>query len=543
MTAELLTGGEALVRSLVDHGVHRIFGIPGSQTYGLFDAIGRAEGAIGLVTPRHEQTAAYMAFGYAQSTGRPATFSVVPGPGVLNASAAMLTALGCNAPVLCLTGQVPAAYIGRGRGHLHEMPDQLGTLRQFTKWAARIEHPALAPVRVAEAFRAMLSGRRGPAALEMPWDHFTMRGPVPRVPPRSADPSPPYDADAVEGIAEALASAHAPMIMVGGGAVGAAPDVTALAEALGAPVVAFRSGLGVVDASHDLSLTIASGRHLWDETDLLLGIGTRLEVPEFRWRCKPAGLRVARIDIDPAEFTRVPASLNLLADAVDGCRWILQSLQRRGHSLVRSRRDRCIAARTATESAISAVQPQVDYLRVIRDAMPSDGFLVDEMCQAGFASWFAFPVHRPRGLVTSGYQGTLGFGFPTALGVKVAHPSRAVVSITGDGGFMFAVPELATAVQYGIGVVTIVFDNAGFGNVRRDQQQMFGGRVVGAELRNPDFIRLAESFGVPAVRVRGPEALRAPLACALERSGPSVIVVDVPPGSEASPWRFLHPEA
>src|SRR6202453_1240064 len=186
------SGGEAIVSGLVAHGVDTVFGLPGAQIYGLFDAFQLAQ--LKVIGARHEQACGYMAYGYARSTGRPGVFSVVPGPGVLNAGAALLNAFGGNEPVVCLTGQVPTAYLGKGRGHLHEMPDQLGTLRTFVKWADRIEYPANAPALVARAFQEMLSGGRGPASLEMPWDVFTKKVEVgaaeifARLPPPQPDP-------------------------------------------------------------------------------------------------------------------------------------------------------------------------------------------------------------------------------------------------------------------------------------------------------------------------------------------------------------------
>ena len=171
-----MTGGEAIVSGLVAHGIDTVFGLPGAQVYGLFDAFHQAQ--LKVIGARHEQACGYMAYGYARSSGKPGVFSVVPGPGVLNAGAAMLTAFGSNEPVLCLTGQVPTQFLGKGRGHLHEMPDQLATLRTFVKWADRIEYPDVAPTLVARAFQEMMSGRRGPVALEMPWDIFTARAEV-----------------------------------------------------------------------------------------------------------------------------------------------------------------------------------------------------------------------------------------------------------------------------------------------------------------------------------------------------------------------------
>src|ERR1700685_4468858 len=198
---ELMTGGEAIVAGILDNGVDTVLGWPGAQVYGLFDAFHRAQPKLKIIGARHEQACGYMAFGYARSTGRPGVFSVVPGPGVLNAGAAMLTAFGSNEPVLCLTGQVPTQFLGKGRGHLHEMPDQLATLRSFVKWAERIEYPNAAPALVSRAFQEMLSGRRGPAALEMPWDVFTQRADVAASKPFDSFPAPEPDTPRLQAAA------------------------------------------------------------------------------------------------------------------------------------------------------------------------------------------------------------------------------------------------------------------------------------------------------------------------------------------------------
>lgn len=536
-----VTGGGAIVQGLIDHEVDTVFGLPGAQIYGLFDALAQSKGSIRTIGARHEQGVAYMAYGYARASGRPGVYAVVPGPGMLNTGAALLTAYGANAPVLCLTGQVPSDYLGRERGHLHEMRDQLGVLRALTKWAERVEHPTQAPLLIARAFQEMRSGRHGPAALEAPWDVFTRRAPVARQSPLPLFPDPEPDSDQITAAARALATAKAPMIFVGGGALGASAAITELAESITAPVVSFRAGRGVVSDAHPMGLTVASGAHLWPQCDVAIAIGTRFEVPEMRWHHRPRDLKLIRIDIDPAEMRRLPAAIGIVADAERAVRALLPELSRQK---VRTfdRADGIAEAKRATAKAVQEIQPQVAYLNAIRDVLPADGFFVDELSQVGFASWFGFPVYQPRTFVSSGYQGTLGFGFPTALGVKVAFPDRAVVSITGDGGFMFGVQELATAVQYGINLVTLVFNNASYGNVRRDQQQAFGGRLIGADLVNPDFVKLAESFGVAARRVASPEALRPALAEAIGASAPRVIEVMTPRGSEASPWEFLHPK-
>lgn len=533
------TGGEAIVDGLLAHGVDTVFGLPGAQIYGLFDAFHQA--GLRVIGARHEQACGYMAYGYARSTGKPGVFSVVPGPGVLNAGAAMLTAFGGNEPVLCLTGQVPTAFLGRGRGHLHEMPDQLATIRSFTKHAERIDYPGNAPMQVSRAFQTMMSGRRGPVALEMPWDIFTTRAETLPAAPLAPTPAPPPDGDRIQSAAALIAGSKRPMIFVGSGAIDAAGEVLELAEMLDAPVVAFRSGRGIVSNAHELGLTMAAAYNLWPQTDLAIGIGTRMELPQWRWPYRPDGQKSVRIDIDPAEMQRFASDVAVVADAAAGTRALIDAVSKTGFSRSSGRRDEIRAASAKARQDIQAIQPQMAYLDILRDVLPDDAIVTDELSQVGFASWYGFPVYQPRTFITSGYQGTLGSGFPTALGTKVAHPDRAVVAITGDGGFMFGVQELATAVQFNIGVVTLLFNNNAYGNVRRDQKQVFDGRVVASDLVNPDFVKLAESFGVRGARVTAPGEFRAALEKSLAHGGPALIVVEIATDSETSPWAFIHP--
>ena len=548
-----VTGGMAIVEALVANGVDTVFGLPGAQMYALFDALQQRAGEIRTIGARHEQACAYMAFGYARSTGRPGVYAVVPGPGVLNTMAALCTAAGCNAPVLCVTGQVPSAFLGRGRGHLHELPDQLGTLRSLVKWAARIERAADAPEIINEAFRQMLSGRPGPVAVEMAWDVMGGRGDVQPLPGAVVPPALPPSPLEIEAAARLVAAARRPMIMTGGGAQGASDAVRALAEDLGAPVAAFRGGRGVMPEDHELAVSSYEAYRLWPEVDALIGIGSRLEMPYMRWTGmmtlidRPqAPPHLVRIDIDAAEMRRLVPHAGIVADAEAGTRALLEAVRRaRGRKApakgeAKAVRASIAAAKTEARAAIAKVQPQMAYLEVIREVLPRDGFFVPELSQIGFASYFGFPVYEPRTYVSEGYQGTLGFGFPTALGVKAAHPGRAVLSVTGDGGFLFGVQELATAVQEGIAVVTVVFNNRAYGNVLRDQRTQFGNRVIGAVLHNPDFMDLAKAFGIEGHRVNSPEALKPVLARALAADKPVLIEVEIAQGSEVSPWEFIH---
>jgi len=536
-----LTGGEATVSGLVAHGVDTVFGLPGAQVYGLFDAFHQAQ--LKVIGARHEQACGYMAFGYARSSGKPGVFSVVPGPGVLNASAALLTAFGCNEPVLCVTGQVPTQFLGKGRGHLHEMPDQLATLRTYVKWADRIEYPGNAPTIVARAFQEMMSGRRGPASVEMPWDVFTQRADTAAAQVLEPLPAPQPDPDLVRQAAALIKASKAPMIFVGSGAIEARDEILALAEMIDAPVVAFRSGRGIVSNAHELGLTMAAAYKLWPTTDLMIAIGTRAELPAsgFRWPYQPSGLKSIRIDIDPTEMRRLSADAAIVADAKDGTADLFAAVKRAGYTRSSTRRGEIREATAAAQAEIQRIQPQMAYLNILREVLPANAIVTDELSQFGFASWYGFPVYEPRTFITSGYQGTLGSGFPTALGAKVANPDKPVVAITGDGGFMFGVQELATAVQFNIGVVTLVFNNNAYGNVRRDQRERFDGRVVASDLVNPDFVKLAESFGVAAARVTAPDQFKAAMEKALAHGGPYLISVEVTRDSEVSPWAFIHP--
>jgi acetolactate synthase I/II/III large subunit len=530
-----LSGAMALLRGLIAHGIDTVFGLPGGQLDHFFDALYQERGRVRLIGSRHEQGAAYMAFGYARSTGRPAVYAVVPGPGVLNTTAALCTAYACNAPVLCLTGQIPSTSIGRGFGELHELPDQLATLRTLTKWAARIDTPEEAPARVAEAFRQMRAGRPRPVAIEMAMDVMALEAQVPDGRVCTVEPVVP-DPAAITAAARVIAAARKPMIYVGGGAADAAPEVLALAELLNAPVVSFRGGRGIVSDEHPLGLTLPAGHRLWSGVDVVIGIGSRMMEPLLHWGRTP-DMKVVRIDIDPQEIVRhgTPA-VGVLADAALALRALVPAIERVLKSPRRAGLD-VASAKRATALEVEKVQPQLSFLGAIRDVLPRDGIFCDEITQCGFASWYGFPVYAPRQHINCGYQGTLGYGYATALGVKLAHPQRAVVSIAGDGGFLFNVQELATAVQYQIGLKTIVFNSNSFANVQRQQREWFGNRLIGSDLRNPDFVALADAFGAASYRAKTPGELRRVLERTLGESGP--VLIEVPVGDMATPWKHI----
>jgi acetolactate synthase I/II/III large subunit len=248
---------------------------------------------------------------------------------------------------------------------------------------------------------------------------------------------------------------------------------------------------------------------------------------------------VIRIDIDPEEMRRLVPHAGIIADAADGTRALTARLRELVGGAAAPRAD-IAEARRAARTAIGKVQPQLAYLDVIRAALPREGIVVGELSQVGFTSYFGYPVLAPRTYISEGFQGTLGFGFQTALGVKAAHPDTPVISLTGDGGFMFGVQELATARQYGLGLITLLFNNRAYGNVMRDQRERFGNRIIGATLTNPDFMDLAKAFGVVGHRVASPDALAALLPKLLSTREPVLVEIEVPEGAETSPWEFIH---
>jgi acetolactate synthase-1/2/3 large subunit len=445
-----------------------------------------------------------------------------------------LLAYGMGAPVIALAGQIPSFAIDQGFGHLHEIHDQIGLLRHIVKHGERIRSPQEASARVAQAIAVATSGRTGPVALECAIDTWgeaadvSLTSPIANVPP-CADP------DTIAAAADLLAKARRPLIVVGGGALGAGPDVQAIAEMLHAPVSSFRRGRGVIPTSHPLAVSFTEGHALWKTADAVLAIGTRLYWQQSNWGVDD-DLAVIRLDIDPDEISRFrrPAC-GLLGDAAVTLRALIAELGQRSGAW--SPNPELLAVRTAFADRLARQEPPMGFLRAIRAALPEDGIYVEDVTQVGFASRLALPVHAPRTFLSPGYQDTLGWGYGTALGAQAAAPGRKVVLVTGDGGFMFQAAELATAMHHKLPVVAVVFDDGAFGNVRRIQAQQFGNRLIASDLTNPDFVRFAESFGMAAFRAATPDALEAALRQAFALNAPAL--VHVPVGEMPSPWDMI----
>ena len=534
---ETMTAAEATVASLIAHGVDTMYALPGIHNDHLFEALFKASDRIRTVHSRHEQGAAYMALGAALATNRPQPYCVVPGPGMLNTGAALLTAYAMNAPVLAMIGQIPENDIGLGYCHLHEVRDQAGILSRLVDFNARIRSPEVASRHVAEALRAMYSGRPGPAALECAIDMWGRSGNVALQAPLPV-PKTLIDEDAILAAARKLGASKNPMIVCGGGAQDCAAEVAELCGMLQAPVLAYRRGRGVLDGRSPFAVTLPLGHELWQETDAALCIGTHLYIQFQQWGVDD-DIAIVRVDADASEPARVRTpAVSLIGDSKPILRRLIDVLG--SHNKKRASHKADMEARQAKWSGrLEKIAPQRRYLEAIRDELPDDGILVDEVTQMGFAARLAYPVIKPRTFLSPGYQDNLGWGFATALGAADARRDVPVVAISGDGGFMFTANEMSTAVRHRIPLTVIVFADGAFGNVRRIQQERYGNRVIASDLANPDFVKFADSFGAASERAHNPDELRTALRRSIaRRDGPTLI--EVPVGAFPSPWEFIQ---
>ncbi len=532
-----MSTAEAAVATLLAHSLDTVYALPGVHNDHLFDAFQRANDHLRVVHTRHEQGAAYMALGAALATGKPQAYAVVPGPGLLNSGAALLTAYGMNAPVLALIGQIPAAAIGKGQGHLHEIRDQAGVIARLVDHSSQIKGPAEASVKVAKAIQSMRQGRPGPAALECAIDVWGKRGAVPPITVPLPLRLPKIDDDKVRAAAKLLGKAKRVLIVAGGGAQDASLEVTLLSSMLQAPVLGYRRGRGVLDSRDPLSVTLPLGRELWGEADAVLAVGTRLLNPMNQWGVDK-NMDIVRVDADPEQPARLrKPKVALIGDAAPILRRLIDELNKY-NARRDSRYDEMQQRQARMRERLAKLAPQLAFLEAIRAELSEDGIYVDEVTQIGFAARLAFPVYKPRTFLSPGYQDNLGWGYATALGAQHARIDVPVVSINGDGGFLYTGNEFATAMRHRIPLVAVIFVDGAFGNVRRIQQEQFGNRLIACDLANPDFVKYAESFGAIGLHARGPDELRVVLRDAFMRREPALI--EVPVGAMPSPWEFIH---
>jgi acetolactate synthase I/II/III large subunit len=528
-----MTGGEALVQQLHREGVRVVFGLPGVQLYGVMAAL-REQPAIRFIQTRHEQATSYMADGYARAGGGVGTALVVPGPGLLNAAAGLSTAYSASSPVFMLSGQVPRSQIGKDIGVLHEVNDQLDCIRPVTKWRRRVLEVADVPAAVRAAMHQLTTGRPRPVELEMPPETMEEEGEAVMLDPvHPARPAAP--AADIRRAVDLLIGAQRPVIYAGGGVVlgGASEALTTLAEYLQAGVITSAEGKGAISDHSELSL----GATVWPQSpvrnhllqaDVILAVGTRfaLAVPK-------ADQQVIHIDIDPDEIGRNHRkTFGLVGDARGTLEAMVEAV--RAAAPPRSSRKAEYEALRA-ETAALAQEPQGSIVKSLRTGMPENAILVAGMTQIGYYSRPFFPTYEARTYLTSSYSGNLGYEYPVALGAKVACPTRPVIAVIGDGGFMYNVQELATAVQQKINVIAVVFNDNAYGNVARDLDETWGG-AYGAALHNPDFMKLADAFGVHGMRAKEPTQVGALVRDAIQLDRP--VLIEVPVGRMPTPIFF-----
>jgi len=534
MAATPMTGGEALVRCLYQEGVRVVFGLPGVQLYGVMAAL-RDEPRIRFVNTRHEQATSFMADGYARASGTFGTALVVPGPGLLNAMSGLSTAYSASSPVLMLSGQIPRDSIGRDIGLLHEVNDQQECIRPVTKWRRRVLQVADVPAAVREAAAQLRSGRPRPVEIEMPPETMEDEGLVELLPPAEVTRLVAAGRE-LDRAAELLLASRAPLIYAGGGVhlSGAHDALAQVAEHLQAGVAQSAEGKGAVSDHNTLSLGAAFWRdsalraHI-HEADVVLAVGSRLAGVSF----KP-GTRIIQIDADEQEIGRSHRdTLGLIGDARATLEALLERL--RAASGPRPSRKAEHEALRAKMVGENTMEPNASIIKSLRAGAPENTILVAGMTQIGYYSRPFWPVYEPRTYLSSSYSGNLGYAYPVALGAKVARPDRPVVSVSGDGGFLFNAQELSTAARHGINVVAVVFNDSSYGNVARDLDESWGGQY-GAEVTNPDFMKLADAYGVVGMRAKEPTEVGRLVREAIDKDRP--VLIEVPVGRMSRPAFF-----
>ena len=522
------TCGEALMHLLEGYGVTTVFGIPGEHTLELYRGI---EGSnVRHVTPRNEQGAGFMADGYGRASGRPGVCTIITGPGVTNAATPIGQAYADSIPMLIISSANDTPSLGKGWGRLHETMDLCAITAPITAFSAMVHDPSEVPELVAQAFTIFGSRRPRPVHIAIPIDVMEMPATgdwsVRTIPDR-----PVPGRAAITAAADMLAQAARPILMVGGGAQGAGECVTELAELLNAAVISSNAGKGVVSDNNPLSLTggviSPAVQGYLGTADVVLAIGTELaEADSFIYDLPVTG-KVIRMDIDPARFNDAfPAHVGVQGDAGPAVAMLLAELRSRGVSGADKK--------TLAELAQVRAQQRADFtpvenqhrklLSLIRDALPDDAIIMGDIAQLVYTGTQAMPTYLPRTWFYPAGFGTLGCALPDAIGAKIALPEKDVVALVGDGGFMFTVQELATAVEEELTIPIILWNNNSYAMIR-DGMTKRGIPQIGVNPRNPDFLKLADAFGCPGILAQSADAFDAALRDAMKRKGPTIIMV------------------
>ena len=510
-----LTGGQAVVEALDAWGVDTVFGIPGVHTLALYDALYNHP-RIRHVTTRHEQGAGFMADGYARSSGRVGVAITTTGPAAVNALTPIGEAHAESSPVLLICSGPTDATNGVDAGVLHDMRDQFGTLFSVTGQGQRVSKVEDIPDAVNAGFEAMKYSRPRPYVLEVPLDVFKDEADVEIAEPAHRPPQKPDD-DAIAAAAALIQSANKPVLIAGGGTQNASGEVVKLAEKFGMPVVVTANGQGSVPADHPLLRRSGMAKYL-DEADVVIAVGTRLGFRvQQMWNGNPK--KLVHLDIDPSVIgRRFEPDVALVGDAGAG----LQALNDR---LNKAETDWTLEPSEPNVQGDQAPFPEL--LGIIRSMLDRDAVVVNDMTSISYHARRIFPVYEPRTFLAPTVYGTLGFSMPAAVGAKIACPDKQVVSLCGDGGFMYTATELSTAVQQGLSLPIILCNDNTYSAIKRAQDRDHG-RNIAVDLANPDFAMFAQSFGMGGVSVSNAKDFSAELEKALQADGPTLIEVSLP---------------
>ncbi|MFC3577705.1 thiamine pyrophosphate-binding protein [Streptomyces yaanensis] len=521
-------GGDLVVETLAGLGATTVFGLPGQHALGMFDALRRSD--LRYIGLRVENNAGFAADAYGRITGEAAPLLLSTGPGALTSLAALQEAAAASAPVLAISSQIPTAGLGGGRhGYLHELPDQAASFRGVVKSVHTVRTQSQIPSAIAAAWQSALTAPHGPVWVEIPQDVLLAETQIPVVTGVDATPeelAPRPELTAVA--ADLLSRAARPAIIAGGGVVraDAAGKLRRLAETLNAPVVTTFGGKGAFPWEHPLSLqSWLEDRHttdLLEDADVLLVVGSGLgELSSNYHTFKPRG-RVVQIEADLGKLEANHPALGIHADARLALQALLETVETRADEQA-PERVRTLLAKVRERIASQELTLEQDLLASVRRALPDRSPSFWDMTILSYWAWSAFDARRPNAMHSAQGAGGLGYAFPAALGAAAADPTQSVLAVSGDGGALYSIAELATARQYDLNVTWLIVDDGGYGILREYMTDAFG-EATGTELTRPDYVALAESFGVPGVRTT-PETLETDLAKALATPGPSVVLL------------------
>jgi acetolactate synthase-1/2/3 large subunit len=518
------TGGHIVAETLEALGAEVAFGVPGIHALAIWEGLRTSR--VRTVGFRTELNAGFAADGYARVSRHPAPLLLSTGPGALISLGALMEAASAHVPVVAIASQIPSDLIGRGRGYLHELPDQVASFAPVVKWTARAREPGAVPELLAEAWQQALTPPSGPVFLEIPVDTLAGETDVPvNVGAGFIPPSPVPSNEQLDEAARLLRQAERPVLWAGGGVLrsGAEAELAELARRLGAPVATTYMGKGAFPEDDPLGAGCACDepafQMLLEEADIVLALGTELGAETTAQYELTFGGRLIHVDAAPERIGATYPALGLVGDARAVLGAILDRVEARagdGAARAETVRDR-IAERLEGQDRA----PERGLLETIRSTVPRDGITAWDMTILAYWAAAHFPALEPRCFLYPLGSGTLGYAWPAALGACFATPGTPVLAVVGDGGFLYGLQELATARQHALDVVVLVVDDGGYGILREYQRDSYD-ETVAVDLKQPDFVALAKAFGVPAERTT-PEDLASALERALAGAGPAVI--------------------